>query len=92
MYTQTQTSLDLRPSSPLIQRLEGQLPWAAGPGFPELVSLWSRSDVVLMPPQSAEVPGAKSVEVEDYTHYTFLLHPDGWRRTFDLLTNDGARE
>ncbi|MEE2779140.1 MAG: alpha/beta fold hydrolase [Myxococcota bacterium] len=89
-FTQTQTSLDLRPSSELIQRLEGQLPWSSGDGVPELISLWSQSDVVLMPPQSAEVPGAHNVEVEDYTHYTFLLHPDGWRRTFDLLTDVGS--
>ena len=87
-FTQTQTSLDLRPSSPLVQRLEAQLPWPNGPELPELISLWSRSDVILMPPQSAEVPGAKNVEVQDYTHYTFLLHPDGWRRTFEFLTDD----
>ena len=41
-----------------------------------------------MPPESAVVPGARNVEVADYTHYTFLLHPDGWSSVFDLLTNE----
>ena len=85
-FTQTPNSLDLRPSSSLIQRLDSQLPWPAHPDLPPLISLWSPSDVVLMPPESAVVPGAMNVEVADYTHYTFLLHPDGWSSVFDLLT------
>ena len=83
--TQTPRSLDLRPNSPLIARLDQQLPWARSPGAPELISMWSESDVVLMPPESAQVEGATNLRRDGYTHYTFLLHPESWEQTFDLL-------
>jgi pimeloyl-ACP methyl ester carboxylesterase len=84
-YGYTRAMLDLRPGSPLLSDLDRQLPWRGPPDQPELVAMWSRADVLLLPAESAVVEGASSVELEGLTHYGYLLHPTAWRVTAELL-------
>lgn len=76
---------NLRPDSEVLARLARQLPWRGPPEQPRLVCLWSDADVVLLPASSARVLGAENVEVPGFTHYSYLVHPEGWRRAFAAL-------
>lgn len=82
---QTTKVRELRSGSEIIARLQGQLPWAGPPALPRLTAVWSPADVVLMPPESARVPGAHNVEVPDFSHFSYLVHPQAWRLAFTLL-------
>lgn len=77
-YAQSPSLLDLRPDSDLLNRLQQQIPWKGLPSSPHLVAFWSRSDVLLLPPESARVPGAENVEAPGFSHYGYLLHPAAW--------------
>ena len=76
---------NLRPDSDALARLARQLPWRGPPQQPRLICLWSEADVLLLPACSARVEGAENVEVPGFTHYSYLVHPEGWRRTFTAL-------
>ncbi|HEY3352930.1 MAG TPA: alpha/beta hydrolase [Polyangia bacterium] len=78
-YGATDHSLHLRPDSVLLERLARQVPWRGPPAQPRLVALWSRADVIVLPATSARVEGAENVELEGFTHYSYLLHPAAWR-------------
>ena len=54
------------------------------------ISLWSRNDLLVLPPESAAWPGAEHVEVSPFTHYSYLLEPRGFRIVGRLL--DGLPE
>ena len=82
---QTSKVRDLRPGSELLERLERQLPWPGPPEKPRLTALWSPADLVLMPPESAAVKGAHNIRLEGFSHFSYLLHPQSWKRVFDLL-------
>jgi triacylglycerol esterase/lipase EstA (alpha/beta hydrolase family) len=84
-YLQTQSTLSLRPDSPVIARLAGQLPWPGPKAMPRLVSIFSASDLMLLPTRSAHVEGAENVELTRFTHYSYLLHPEGWQRVLVAL-------
>lgn len=73
-YANTRCIRDLRPDSPLVTRLRAT-PWPDGVRG---VTFWSRSDIFVLPPESATVPGARAVEVTPFTHYSYLIDPRGW--------------
>lgn len=66
---------ELRPDSETLRRLAVQLPWRGPPALPRLVCLWSGSDVLLLPAGTARVEGAEAVELQGFTHYSYLIHP-----------------
>ena len=84
-YAATSRALDLRPGSPVLTRLDAQLPWAGPPAWPRLVAFWSPADVIVVPPQSARVEGATNLELPGATHYSYLVRPEAWRRVHDAL-------
>jgi pimeloyl-ACP methyl ester carboxylesterase len=84
-YGAMDASLCLRPGSEVMERLAAQVPWPGPPAMPRLVSLWSQSDVILLPATSACLGGAENVEMPGFTHYSYLLRPEAWRRVFDAL-------
>jgi triacylglycerol lipase len=71
----------LRPDSALMRRLgrEGL------PAGVRAVCLWSRSDVLILPAESAVLEGATAVEVTPFTHYSYLLSPEAWSRVAEAL-------
>jgi len=84
-FLATQSALALRPDSEILARLDAQLPWRGPPEMPEAISYWSRADVMLLPPEAAQLDGAQSVEAEEMTHYGFLLHPRSWKAVYERL-------
>lgn len=76
---------ELQPGSDTIHTLASQLPWASNPALPRLTCLWSPSDLLLLPPESASVVGAQNIECRGYTHLSFLLKPEGWVIVRDVL-------
>lgn len=84
-YGGKEYSRALRPDSDDMTRLARQVPWAGRPALPRLVSMWSHSDVILLPATSARLEGAENVEMPGFTHYSYLLHPDAWQRVFEAL-------
>ena len=85
----TRPTTELRPESAVVQRLAHQLPWSDHPELPRLVALWSASDLIVLPGEGGQVPGAENVELPGYTHYSYFLNPDAWRLIHRLLL--GAR-
>lgn len=81
----TSRVLDLRPDSEVVRRLALQLPWQRQHGMPRLVALWSPVDMLLMPPDSARVPGAENIEMQGFTHLSYLIHPRAWQRVWSAL-------
>ena len=77
------SGIELRRDSSTVQRLAAQVPWQ--PSWPRLVSLWSPNDILLMPQTCAVVEGARNVECVEFTHFTWLLHPRGWRQVLAAL-------
>jgi pimeloyl-ACP methyl ester carboxylesterase len=84
-YLASQSGLALRPESDILARLDAQIPWAGPPSLPEATALWSRADVLLLPPEAGQLEGAQSLELPEMTHYGFLLHPRGWKTVFGLV-------
>ncbi len=73
-YASTRTTLDLRPDSPLVQRLAA----ARWPSNVRGVSFWSRNDIVVLPPESAALAGTAQIEVTPFTHLSYLVDPRSW--------------
>ena len=46
--------------------------------------------MLVLPPESAMVEGAESLELPGFTHFSFLLHPEGWRRVLERLEANEA--
>ena len=67
---------DLRPDSPVLQRLAVQVPWA---GPTRLVCLWSKADPLMQPASTAHIDGAESAELPDMTHTQYLLDRAAFR-------------
>lgn len=86
-YANTVTTRDLRPGSPLLAKLEAQLPWRGPPQQPRLVSFWSRADVIVLPAEQATVAGAENVELRGLSHNGLLLRPAAWDAVFRALVN-----
>jgi len=87
-YANTERALALRPGSAAMARLDAQLPWAGPPDWPRLVAFWSPADVIVIPAESARVEGATNVLLPGFTHYSYLVRPECWRRVFDSLSAD----
>lgn len=85
-YANTVTTNDLKPGSPLLAKLDAQLPWRGPPEQPRLVSFWSRSDVIVLPAEKATVDGAENVELEGLSHNGLLLRPTAWDAVFRTLS------
>jgi triacylglycerol esterase/lipase EstA (alpha/beta hydrolase family) len=81
----TTPTTQLRPGSPLLERLKGQEPWDAQPGRPRLVALWSAEDMIVMPGEGGQLPGAENLEMPGYTHYSYFLDPKCWRLVHEVL-------
>ncbi len=73
-YANTTITREIRPGSGLIRRLERK-PWPAGVRG---VTFWSRSDLMVLPPQSAAMEGTERIEVTPFTHYSYLIDPKSW--------------
>ncbi len=72
---------ELRPDSPLIRHL-AQRPL---PAALNAVSFWSRGDLVILPAESAALPGSRQIEVPHYTHYGYLIVPASWKAVLQAL-------
>ncbi len=69
----------LRPEGPLFKRLR------PAPPSVRCVSLWSRSDLLVVPAESAAMEGAEHVEMTPFTHYSYLLDSRSWRTVARIL-------
>lgn len=76
--------LDLRPDSPMMERLASQTFWKNGEPT-RLIALWSEADTTVLPSSSAAWDVAERHHMEGYTHLTYLLKPASWRFLDRLL-------
>ena len=82
-FADTVITRELRPDSPLIGRLAAT-PW---PRQVRGVTFWSKSDMLVLPPESAALDGTHQLEVTPFTHYSYLIDPRSWalvRRELEL--------
>lgn len=84
-FGNTERARSLRPGSASLVRLDAQLPWAGPGAWPRLVAFWSSADVIVIPAESAQVPGATNIELPGVTHYSYLVWPECWRRVLEAL-------
>ncbi len=84
----TTPTTELRPESAMVARLAHQLPWDEQPQLPRLVALWSASDLIVLPGEGGQVPGAENIELPGYTHYSYFLEPPAWRLVHRLLLGE----
>lgn len=90
-YAATAQTLDLRPNSEVLKAIAEQIPWPGPPKYPNLVALWSEADMLLLPPESATMPGAENMDMPGYTHLSYLINPAAWQRAWTLLDTARAR-
>jgi triacylglycerol lipase len=83
-YAATAVTLALRPGSELLRELAERAPEGAPRGV-RTVAFWSRADVILLPAESACLPGAENIELTGVTHYGYLMAPRCWRAIFEVL-------
>ena len=84
-FANTTVTRSLRPDSEQIARLDRQLPWPGLPDMPRLVALWSDADMMRLPHDAARVDGAENVLMSGFTHYDYLIRPEGWRMVAKAL-------
>jgi hypothetical protein len=70
-FLATHRALDLRPGSPVLERLASQAPWTG----PKLIAFWSAADVLLLPATTATLEGADNREIPGTSHNGFLTRP-----------------
>ena len=80
----TNLVLALRPGSELLTRLKSQDFWGATDA-PLLTAVWSQSDTIVIPADSARFDKGRNIELEDATHYSYLLRPSAWKLVWDVL-------
>jgi pimeloyl-ACP methyl ester carboxylesterase len=80
-YARTAITRDLRPDSALMRRLRV----ARWPSGVRGVSFWSRSDLLILPPESALVKGMRPVEMSPFTHFSYLIDPKSWAAVLENL-------
>ncbi len=73
---------ELRPGSPVMQSIAGQLPWH---GSVRLVCLWSHADPLMQPATTARVEGAVNRELSTLTHTQYLLERAAFRAVHEAL-------
>lgn len=81
-YSSSLTTIELRPNSALLARL-AQSPW---PDEVHGVSFWSKGDVIILPHESAALPGTDQIEVTPFTHLSYLVDPRSWMLVSDELS------
>ncbi|MEW6435255.1 MAG: alpha/beta fold hydrolase [Myxococcota bacterium] len=86
-YANTVTTRDLRPGSPLLERLGAQLPWRGPPAQPRLIAFWSKADVLVLPVEAATVEGADNRELPGLSHNGLLLSPSAWEAVLQALAD-----
>jgi hypothetical protein len=42
------------------------------------VTLWSKNDLFVLPPESATLSGTKKIDMTPFTHYSYLIEPKSW--------------
>jgi len=89
-FAATPVTLDLRPGSPAMQRLKEAQQAEDDPDGPRVVALWSAGDTVVVPAEGAQLEGAENIELEEFTHFGFLMHPRAWETVLRLLDDDDA--
>ena len=85
-YMDTTKIRALQPRSALLKELSSQLPWGSRPDMPRLLCFWSPQDLILLPPESAVVEGARAICIPESTHLGFVLKPKVWEQIFRLLS------
>jgi pimeloyl-ACP methyl ester carboxylesterase len=78
---------DLRPGSPVMAALSVQLPWR---GPTRLVCLWSPSDPIMQPAETAVVEGADGVVMAAHNHTDYLLRKSVWRVVHQSLHGESS--
>jgi len=78
----TPVTRDLRPDSEFMKRLARK----SLPRSVEAWSCWSSSDLVILPPESAALPGTRQIELTPLTHYGYLIHPKAWTAVYQALS------
>ena len=70
-FLATPRALDLRPGSPILERIADQVPWKDS----RLVAFWSPADILMLPANTARVEGADNREIPGVSHNGFLVRP-----------------
>ncbi len=73
-FGNTATVRELRPGSDLLARLARKR-W---PSTVHGICFWSRSDLMVVPAESAIAPGTQPVDATPFTHYSYLIDPKSW--------------
>ena len=81
-FAGTDLCRELRPGSPVLRRLETQVPWH---GPTRLVCLWSRMDPLMQPATTATVDGARNREIDGFSHLDWLLKRRSWQTIWQEL-------
>lgn len=87
-YADTTLTRALRPASATLEALAAQLPWPGPPALPRLHAFWSNADMILLPHETARVPGAENHELVGASHFGYLLRPGAWRAIGAVLANN----
>ncbi len=82
-FLATSRALDLRPDSAIWKKLAAQRPWPAH--YPKLITFWSRSDILMLPAETAMMDGADNREIEKITHTGYLTRPRALRMICEAL-------
>lgn len=80
-YANTDILRELRPDSKLIRRL-GEHAW---PANVRGISFFSHNDVFVIPGEAAALKGCEQVDVSPFTHYSYLIDPECWKRVGRML-------
>ena len=60
--------------------------WVAGACF-GMTCFWSRNDLLLLPPETGFIEGARVIERSECTHNGFLIRPSAIRAVFDATSD-----
>lgn len=85
-FAATMQTLDLRPGSSLLKRLDAT--WGL-PSTP-LTALWSPADMLILPSEHATMPGAEAIRLDGFTHFSWLIDPRTWQAAWEILDRDRA--
>jgi len=86
----TPLTVELRPGSPAMDRLQELQAMQDAPDGPRLVALWSPADTVILPAEGARLDGAVNIQLDEQTHFGFLLHPRSWEAVLRILDDEPA--
>ena len=87
-YANTENTRVLRPDSDLMKRLKTR----PLPGGVRFVNFWSRSDLLVLPAESAIIEGAEHVDVTPFTHLSYLISPKSWAAVGKILIADNSAQ